>query len=55
MVVKPHQVNLGCEGQEWVEASERQCNSRRICQRCQRRRMVMDIKKMEWGLKKQGI
>lgn len=47
VVVKPPRVNLGCEGQEWVEESERQCNSRRICQRCQKRRAVMDVKKME--------
>lgn len=38
MVVEPHKVNLGCEGQERVEESERQFNSRRICQRCQKRR-----------------
>jgi len=49
MVVKSHKVNLGCEGQEWLEESERLCNSRRSCRRCQERRMVMDIKKMERG------
>lgn len=42
-------MNLGCEGQEWVEESERQCNSGRICQRCQESRTVMDEEKVEQG------
>lgn len=49
MTVKPPKVSLGCEGQEWVEDSERQCKSRRISQRCQESRTVMDVKKMEQG------